>query len=223
MARSQDLLGKVFSYLTVVGWEGNNSGRGNVWLCKCKCGNEILAYTSQLNSGNVTSCGCKRKDISAKHYHSDSPTYKSWEMMIQRCTNPNHDEYKNYGARNITVCDRWKSFENFLNDMGNKPVDKSLDRIDNNGNYEPLNCKWSSVKEQAYNTRCKGYSWRKNARKWSAQIMVDGKYIHLGYFIFEEDAENAYLEAKRIYHHRDDRPEVVKRLHNCWDRLYSAI
>ena len=84
---------------------------------------------------------------------SFTPTYKSWDSMKDRCLRAGHSSYKNYGGRGISVCERWMKFENFLSDMGLRPEGKTLDRIDNNGNYEPGNCRWSSATEQHRNTR----------------------------------------------------------------------
>lgn len=90
-----------------------------------------------------------------KHGHRSktrTPTYNSWRKMKERCTNPNHDRYPRYGGRGIKICDRWlHSFQNFLEDMGNRPYGKTLDRIDPNGNYEPSNCRWATIKQQARN------------------------------------------------------------------------
>lgn len=139
--------------------QGNNFARR--FLCKCNCGNYSIVLFSSLISGKSTSCGCYKKEenimrlskpgrsINKKHTRE----YNSWSQMIQRCTNPNHDRYKNYGGRGISICDKWlKSFDEFLLDMGNAPSNHySIDRIDVNGNYEPSNCRWATLTEQYRN------------------------------------------------------------------------
>lgn len=108
--------------------------------------------------------------------------YKSWDCMKTRCCNKNSSNYKNYGGRGIRICDRWKdSFKNFLEDMGERPMNMSLDRINNNGDYEPNNCKWSSIKEQNNNMRCnrlitfKGRT--KNLTQWAEDTGMDGSTL----------------------------------------------
>jgi hypothetical protein len=134
------------------------------WKCLCDCGEYTFVQFSNLKNGGTQSCGCYKKEIQEsggtywKHGQTKSQLYRVWHGMKQRCLNPNYPAYKDYGGRGITVCDRWiNSFENFLSDMGECPPGLSLDRIDNNGNYEPGNCKWRSRIEQENNKRSNVY------------------------------------------------------------------
>lgn len=130
-----------------------------------------------------------------------TPEYKSWQHLKERCLNPNLRCYKHYGGRGIKVCDRWRySFESFLEDMGKRPNDKSsIDRIDNDGNYEPSNCRWADQSEQMHNTRTRadnttghrGVHWSKKAKLYVAYCSIGGKKHHLGYYKGIEDAIQA--------------------------------
>jgi len=148
-----DLTGQRFGRLTVVGCVGRNQFDHVLWLCRCDCGNEKQATTSSLRGGRTVSCGCYSP--SRTHGLSKTPEYKVWTAMVQRCTTAKHQAYKDYGGRGIKVCDRWRhSFENFLADMGPRPgKGYSLDRINNNGHYEPGNCRWATQTEQTNNHR----------------------------------------------------------------------
>ena len=151
------------------------------------------------------------KSAKYKHYNRSRflPEYRSWSSMIERCTNPNHEYYNDYGNRNITICERWRnSFESFLEDMGPKPsFIHTLERIDNNGNYEPGNCKWGTKMEQSRNQRLRkdnktgvrGLYWNKRLSKWGLEIRANGKRIHVGTYDTIEEAAKARELAEEKY------------------------
>lgn len=151
-----DLSGMVFDRLTVLNEVGNKNGRIH-WLCKCVCGNICEVPSTSLLTANTKSCGCLQRDItiqrSTSHGLSHLPEYQIWAAIKKRCFNVNDSFYHRYGGRGISVSERWlNSFENFYADMGPRPSDKhSIDRINNDGNYEPGNCRWSSYEDQAKN------------------------------------------------------------------------
>lgn len=120
----------------------------------CKCGTTKSVRIYHLVKGNTRSCGCLAREMRTRHGMNGTSEYNAWENMIQRCTNPKHPEYKNYGARGIRVCRKWVRFAGFLQDMGIKPSSAhSLDRKRVNGNYCPTNCRWATRSQQIANRR----------------------------------------------------------------------
>jgi hypothetical protein len=150
----KDLSGQRFGKLLVLNRQGDTYPP--YWNCQCDCGTIKAIAGRSLSYGASTSCGCvksaKLRAQSTIHGLSNSPGYKNWQAMIQRCTDPNHVSYAKYGARGITVCDEWKTFAGFAKDMLPKPFgNASLDRIDNATVYSKATCKWSTPEEQSNN------------------------------------------------------------------------
>lgn len=168
MGKKVDLAGRIFSRLTVTGeadaryvLRAGVRTRQRLWLCVCDCGSKTVLSGDALVSGNTKSCGCLNLDKlvarSTTHGHKPrtgmSRTYRIWLGMLERCLYKTSRDYAGWGGRGIKVCDRWRKFAAFLEDMGEAPVGLSLDRRDNNGNYNKQNCRWATCKEQHNNKR----------------------------------------------------------------------
>lgn len=158
MAKEINLVGKKFGMLKVLGRSPLRDNNGKVkWRCLCDCGMKSDPLGGDLRSGKTRSCGCRRGGVGrpCKHGMVNTRIYRIWAGMKARCYNKNVRAFKNYGARGISVCDSWlNSFETFFKDMGLPPTNKhQIDRIDNDGNYEPKNCRWTTCEIQNGNRR----------------------------------------------------------------------
>ena len=164
MYKHNDLNGMIFGRLKVIRESGRAKDRHIVWTCQCECGNVVNVSSRELVNGHTKSCGCLQKDIISsmryKHGDRDSRLYSVWKTMKKRCENKNCKSYKWYGAKGVSVCKEWQDYiefkkwaiENGYNENALKG-ECTIDRIDPCGNYEPSNCRWVSMAEQAKNKR----------------------------------------------------------------------
>lgn len=152
-----------------------NPGEPDVHV-RCDCGTETTVSFKSLGR-STNSCGCLRIEQlvarSTTHGHAGTGIYMSWSDMVGRCTRPTHHRWADYGGRGIRVCERWLKFENFLSDVGERPKGMTLDRIDNDGNYEPGNVRWASYSTQAKNRRPSAYAG-------SVRDAVSGRFLSKG-------------------------------------------
>lgn len=159
----KNLVGQRFGFLTVIKLAEKDHRNLVVWECVCDCGNTTIVLGGTLKNGGTKSCGCYRialvKSRTRRKIHGHcvkgkfSGTYETWKGIKERCQNRKHVQFRNYGGRGIRLCERWQSFEGFLSDMGERPLAHSIDRIDNDGNYEPGNCRWATDDQQRINKR----------------------------------------------------------------------
>jgi hypothetical protein len=194
MQRVKDLTGQKFGRLEVIGIDDNGDRKTN-WICQCDCGAIKSVRSDSLQNGAVKSCGCLKKEqdrqnLTKHHSHKQSGTrlYQIWVGLKGRCQNENNARYSNYGGRGISVCEEWnKSFQAFYDWSLENGYDETLtiDRIDNDGNYAPANCRWATIEEQCNNRRTNVVIKIGNAEKtltqWCDIFEVDYKTIYARY------------------------------------------
>jgi len=211
-----NLLGETFNRLFVIDEAetriDNKGKRRTYWTCKCVCGNIKEIDTNALRRGVTKSCGCLTKDnsrvLNLSHNKYNTKEYTAYQKMKERCLNKNSERYKNYGGRGISICDRWLlSFENFYNDMGDKPSNiHSLDRKDVNGNYDKENCRWATSEQQHNNKVNTLYityldetlSLSQMCRKYNLPYKTVWKNIKRG-LTFETIKNKCYDKQKNIF------------------------
>ena len=185
MGKFIDLTGQKFTRLTVVELIKEKKDGVYLWLCNCICGGTCRPTSYHLRSGHTKSCGClkieKAKNRLLTHGMSSHSAYHSWWDMMNRCYNSKHKHFKNWGGRGIKVCEYWHKLENFIEDMGERPAGLTLERKDNNGNYELKNCIWATMKEQGNNrsdNRLITYKGKtKTLKQWSEITGIQPKTL----------------------------------------------
>lgn len=191
MPAAIDITGQSFGRLTAVNPTGRRVGGSREWMFSCACGGSLNAPVGRVRSGNTRSCGCLRREAASvravarntTHGMTGTPTWRTWRSMLDRCRLPGHAWYHLYGGRGIVVCERWRSFENFLMDMGERPDGATIDRINNDGNYEPGNCRWASHSTQMRNRRdrvkIEAFGEALLAIEWAERTGVDPERIRI--------------------------------------------
>ena len=205
--KKKDIVGQRFGRLLVVKNAGRSKNGHVKWKCLCDCGKTCIVFGSNLRREHTRSCGCIWNEAMTKHGMCHTPTYSTWQHMIDRCNNPNYIHYFNYGGRGIHVCRRWLKFENFFKDMGFKPKGLTIERTNNNLGYFKENCCYASSTVQNRNQRVQrrnttgvtGVTWDKHRQKYHASVGLNYKRIHLGYFEDINDAIQARKDGELKY------------------------
>jgi hypothetical protein len=229
-ARAEDLTGQRFGRLIAL--HRDESKHRTAWLCKCDCGNEVIVTSLNLKNGSSNSCGCYQRDRAAesqtKHGLCNTRRYCIWSAMIKRCENINDHGYHNYGGRGITICKEWREdFMSFYTWAGSNGYSSNLtiDRIDNNGNYEPANCRWVTVKENNRNTRSCVYieidGSIKTLSGWSEFSGVDPCVIH-NRFKSGKKGSDLLTPVKKSNKEKTDRERLYITFNSIKARCYKS-
>lgn len=201
-------VGQKFGLLTVVAFAGRDRAHRARWLCACDCGSMHEAGAYDIKSGNTNSCGCWNRETSSqvgrankKHGLTANPAYQAWRDMMRRCYDGGSDQFCNYGARGIRVCERWHDVGSFYEDMGDRPSSRhSLDRLDVNEDYSKENCRWATPSQQARNKQLhKQLNWGIEIRgesSYMVRVTVAGSRVCLGTFDTIEKARMARDRAR---------------------------
>lgn len=190
--------------LTVIK-EVERRNKRRMFLCKCHCGNEVIVREPK----RIFSCGCTRKD---RHGMRRTPTYNTWQCMKNRCLNRKSSDFNRYGGRGVLMSSRWKSFKNFLEDMGERPKGATLDRVNNKDGYYKNNCRWATAKEQSRNTSSNvvlQFDGRKmTAAEWSEVLSIPRYCIYTrikkGWSVDRTLTEPVHLEKSRNQRRNED-------------------
>lgn len=210
MGKFIDLTGKVFNRWLVIEDTLEKDAKGmKLWLCRCDCGTIKKLTGYPISSGKSKSCGCLQRESATTHGMSKSTTYSSWLGCIGRCYESRNASYPRYGGAGVTVCDRWsKSFENFLEDMGERPTGCTLNRVGGAKVYSKETCEWATIGFQNFEQKLRlvnktgvtGVCWATANGKYKATIKVGGKTMYLGYFVSLEDAAKVRYAAELEYY-----------------------
>lgn len=201
-------VGMKFWRLTVVAFAGRDAGLRARWRCECECGNMHEAGAYDIKSGNTKSCGCWNRETTSKvgkanktHGLTNSPIHQTWHDMMRRCYDKKNDQFHNYGARGIHVCDRWHDVERFYEDMGDRPSSRhSIDRLDVHKGYCKDNCRWATPSQQARNRQSHTeMNWgiqKRGEGRYMARVTVNGSRVSAGTFDTIEKARAARDRAR---------------------------
>lgn len=206
MGKYIDRTGMKYGRLLVLSDAGVNSCKKRLWRCLCDCGKETVVTAGALVTENTRSCGCYHREQITRHGGHKRSSYHTWRAMLRRCQNPKDKDYPRYGAKGITVCEEWQSYQQFVADMGEPAQGQTLDRIDNRLGYFKANCRWASGHLQAVNSKRalsatghRGVVYLPAYKKWLANITANGKRYYSSVYASLEEAVAARRRLEQIH------------------------